>query len=161
MADLTPDMFLKLEGIQGESTDSAHKNEIDVISFKWVTTQGGSAQLGSGTGAGKAQMNDLVITKHVDRASPVLMAKHLSGATIATAVLTLRKAGGTPLDYAMLTMSNCVVTQISHGAGNAGHTEDVSLQFSAIQYDYKMQQADGTGGPTISAGYNASTNKVT
>ncbi len=161
MADLTPDMFLKLEGIQGESTDSAHKNEIDVLSFKWVTTQGGSATTGGGTGAGKAQMNDLAITKHVDRASPVLMAKHLSGATIATAALTLRKAGGAPLDYAVLTMSNCVVTKIEHGADDGGHTEVVSLQFSAIQYDYKQQQADGTGGPTISAGYNASTNKVT
>ena len=161
MADLTPDMFLKLEGIQGESTDSAHPKEIDVLSFSWVTTQGGSATVGSGTGAGKAQMNDLVITKHVDRASPVLMSKHLSGATIATAVLTLRKAGGAPLDYAILTMSNVVVTKIEHGADDGGHTEAVSLQFSAIQYDYKQQQSDGTGGPTISAGYNASTSKVT
>ena len=161
MADLTPDMFLKLDGIQGESTDEKHKDEIDIMSFGWVTTQGGSATTGSGTGAGKAQMNDLVVTKHVDRASPVLMSKHLSGVTLGTAVLTLRKAGGSPLDYAVLTMSNCVVTKIEHGADDGGHTEKVSIQFSAIQYDYKQQKPDGSGGPTISSGYNASTNKVT
>lgn len=161
MADLTPDMFMKLDGIQGESTDSAHQNEIDVLSFKWISSQGGSAQVGSGTGAGKAQMSDLVFTKHVDRSSPVLMVKHLSGATIPSAVLTLRKAGGSPLDYAVFTMNNCIVTKIEHGADDRGHTENVSVQFSAIQYDYKQQAADGSGGPTISAGYNASTNKIT
>jgi type VI secretion system secreted protein Hcp len=29
------DYFLKIDGIEGESTDSKHKNEIEVESFGW------------------------------------------------------------------------------------------------------------------------------
>ncbi len=37
------DAFLKIEGIDGESADSKHKGEIELLSFSWGETQGGSA----------------------------------------------------------------------------------------------------------------------
>jgi type VI secretion system secreted protein Hcp len=33
------DYFLKIDGIPGESTDSKHKDEIDVLSWSWGETQ--------------------------------------------------------------------------------------------------------------------------
>jgi len=52
------DMFLKIDGIEGESTDSKHKNEIELQSFSWGATQPGSAGHGGGAGVGKVQVHD-------------------------------------------------------------------------------------------------------
>ena len=44
------DMFLKIDGIQGESTDNSHKDEIDLLSYTW----GESHEPVSATGGGAA-----------------------------------------------------------------------------------------------------------
>ena len=46
------DMFLKMDGIKGESVDDKHKDEIDVLSWSWGMSQSGSAHMGGGAGAG-------------------------------------------------------------------------------------------------------------
>ena len=42
------DYFLKIKGIQGESKDAKHTNEIDIHSFSWGASQPGSFAHGSG-----------------------------------------------------------------------------------------------------------------
>ena len=66
------DYFLKLKGIEGESTDEKHKNEIDVQSWSWGETQSGSAASGGGSGAGKVAMQDFNFVMKVNKASPKL-----------------------------------------------------------------------------------------
>lgn len=34
------DMFLKIDGIDGESVDSTHTNEIELLSLHWGMSQG-------------------------------------------------------------------------------------------------------------------------
>lgn len=53
------DYFLKIEGIEGESADEKHKNEIEVSSFQWEELQAGTFAQGSGGGSGKVQMKNL------------------------------------------------------------------------------------------------------
>src|SRR5207247_2100198 len=53
------DMFLKIEGIEGESQDSKHKSEIHLLSWNWGETQAGTFANGGGGGAGKVRMADL------------------------------------------------------------------------------------------------------
>ena len=48
------DMFIKIDGIKGESADDKHKEEVDVLSWSWGMSQSGSAHMGGGAGAGKA-----------------------------------------------------------------------------------------------------------
>ena len=36
------DMFLKIDGIPGESTDDRHKDEIDILSYAWGESQPGT-----------------------------------------------------------------------------------------------------------------------
>jgi type VI secretion system secreted protein Hcp len=45
------DMFLKIDGIQGESTDNSHKDEIELLSYTW----GESHEAASGIGGGVAE----------------------------------------------------------------------------------------------------------
>src|SRR5271155_141355 len=67
------DMFLKLDGVNGESKDKVHGKEIDVLSWSWGLTNSGSAHVGGGAGSGKVNVQDLCVSKYVDSSSPNLM----------------------------------------------------------------------------------------
>ena len=90
------DMFLKLDGIDGESVDDSHAKEIDILAWSWGMSQSGTFHSGAGGGAGKANFQDISITKYVDKASATLMTKIATGDHVAKARLTVRKAGKTP-----------------------------------------------------------------
>ena len=57
------DYFLKIEGVESESTDAKHKGEIELESFSWGETQSGTAGRGGGAGAGKVQPQDFNFVK--------------------------------------------------------------------------------------------------
>ena len=64
------DYILKIDGVDGESTDGKHAKEIDVESWSWGATQtGASASRGAGGGAGKVSMQDFHVTKKADQVS--------------------------------------------------------------------------------------------
>src|ERR1700737_604743 len=96
---MAQDIFLKINGIDGESPDSSHKNEIEVKSWSWRISQQSNMHAGSGGGAGKATVEDLEFEHNIDRSSPNLMKYCLTGKHIDQAVLVVRKAGGNPLEH--------------------------------------------------------------
>lgn len=158
---MATDMTLKLTGIEGESLKDGHANEIDVLSFSFGATQSGTAHVGMGSTAGQANVQDLTITKYVDKASPLLFMNCVTGAHIPEAVLSVRKAGGKPLDYLKLTLGQVLVTSIQTGASGSDDRvqETITLNFSTIKEEYTPQNKDGTGlGPIIKA-YNVTTGK--
>jgi type VI secretion system secreted protein Hcp len=143
------DMFLKLEGINGESEDSRHAKEIDIIGWNWGMTNTGTAHLGGGAGTGKANFQDLSVTKFVDLASTPLLLSCAMGKHINTATLTIRKAGGeNPLEYLIITMDEVMVSAIQHGgsSGDERTTEVVTLNFERIDVKYTEQSKTGGSG---------------
>jgi len=139
------DMFIKIKGIDGESKDHKHAGEIDVLAWSWGMSQAGSFHVGGGGGAGKVNVQDLSFTKWVDKASPILMLHCSNGKHIDEATLTVRKAGDTPLEYVIITMSKVMVTQVSTG-GSGGEdrlTENVTLNFAKVKVDYQQQNDKG------------------
>src|SRR6201982_4272321 len=97
------DMFLKINGVDGESQDDKHKKEIDVLAWSWGVSNSGSAHVGGGAGAGKANVQDLSFTKYIDKSSPDLMLGACNGKHYDNALLTVRKAGEKPLEYRKVT----------------------------------------------------------
>ena len=87
------DMFLKIDGVQGESRDKAHGKEIDVLAWSWGVSNSGSAHQGGDAGAGKVNVQDVSVTKYVDSSLPKIMLSCWDGTHFATAKLTVRKAG--------------------------------------------------------------------
>jgi len=73
------DMFLALDGIKGESADSKHKGEIDVLAWSWGLSNTGTFHHGAGGGAGKANFQDISITKYIDKGSTDLIYSCASG----------------------------------------------------------------------------------
>jgi type VI secretion system secreted protein Hcp len=155
------DMFLKLDGIKGESADHKHKESIDVLAWSWGASQSGTMHMGGGGGAGKVNVQDLSITKYIDKASPTLLLHCCNGKHIKKGTLTVRKAGEKPLEYLVMELEDILVSAISPGGagGEDRLTESVSLNFAKFKYTYKEQKADGSGGPEVEAQWNIKQNK--
>jgi type VI secretion system secreted protein Hcp len=154
------DMFLKLGDIKGESQDIKHKGEIDVVSWSWGATQTGSRHLGSGGGAGKVAVQDIHIVKRVESSSPNVLIACCAGSHIKEATITVRKAGEKPLEFLKMKLEDVLVSSVAwagHGADEQ-LTENLSLNFAKIMFDYTPQKADGTGDATITAGWNVAHN---
>lgn len=150
------DMFLKINGVTGESQDAKHKDEIDVLAWSWGMSQSGTAHLGTGAGAGKVNIQDLSFTKYVDKASPNLMLFCSNGKHLSDATLVVRKAGENPLEYIKIKMTEVLVSSISTG-GSGGEdrlTENVTLNFGKVSVDYTPQKSDGSGGAAINYGWD-------
>lgn len=156
------DFFLKIDGVPGESTDEKHKGEIDVQSWSWGETNAGDAAQRGGMGAGKVAMQDFHFVMNVNKASPKLMEKCATGEHIGKAVLVCRKAGGGQQEFLTVTLSDFMVS--SYQSGGSGHseivpTDQISLNFSKIEFEYKEQTAKGTLGGSVKAGYDLKLNK--
>jgi type VI secretion system secreted protein Hcp len=140
-------MFLKLTDVKGEAQDKAHKEEIDVLAWSWGMSQSGTMHAGGGGGGGKVNVQDISITKWLDKSSPVLMQYCSTGKQFPEAVLTVRKAGGdNPLEYLIITMKDVIISSLSTG-GSGGEdrlTENASLNFSQYKVEYQPQKPDGS-----------------
>jgi type VI secretion system secreted protein Hcp len=157
---MTPDIFLKLDTIKGESKDSKHKGEIDIESFTFGLQNGGSWGSGGGGGAGKVSFQDITVMKRADSSTPALMQACASGQHIKSAVLTVRKAGGKQEEYYKVALSNILVSRITNTGTNGGvPTEEVNLNFEEIKFDYKEQSDKGTLGGVVKFGWNLKKNE--
>jgi|SRR3954465_7973216 len=143
------DMFIKLKDIEGESRDSKHGKEIDVLAWSWGMSNSGNAHLGGGLGAGKVNVQDLSLTKYVDKSSAVLMGACATGKHIPEALLTVRKAGEKPLEYLKIALTDVLITSLSTG-GSGGEdrlTENVTLNFAKYEIEYNEQDQKGAVAP--------------
>src|SRR4051812_15713662 len=142
------DMFIKIGDLKGESRDKVHKEQIDVLAWSWGMSNSGSAHMGGGAGAGKANVQDVSFTKYIDKASPPLMLACCNGKHFSEATLYVRKAGEKPLEYLTLTLTEVMVTAVSTG-GSGGEdrlTENVTLNFAKVKVNYVEQKPDGGAG---------------
>lgn len=142
------DMFLNLGAtIKGETKDSAQKEagDIDVLAWSWGASNSGSFHTGGGGGAGKANFQDLSVTKYLDKSSPALLSALAKGSHIPTAKLLVRKAGEGQQKYLEITLTNVLVTSVSTG-GSGGEdrlTENISLNFAEVKFEYFLQNDKG------------------
>jgi type VI secretion system secreted protein Hcp len=151
------DYFLKIDGIQGESADHKHTNEIDVQSWSWGESQSGTFAAGGGGGAGKVSMQDFHFTMHVNKASPKLMLACATGEHIKTAVCTARKAGKEQMEYLIYKMTDLLVSSYQTGGSGSSNVlpvDQISMNFAKIEIEYKVQNPDGTPGGSTKAGFD-------
>ena len=139
-------IFAKIGDIKGESFDSKHKDEVEVLSWSWGVTNPGTIRGGSGGGTGKATFNDFNFTHHIDKASPSLLKACATGKHIKEATFTVRKAGKGQQEFLIIKMSDIIITGVSpSGTGDGAATaEHVALQFAKVDLEYKPQKADGS-----------------
>ena len=156
------DYFLKIDGVDGESTDDKHKGEIELESFSLGATNAGSFQSGGGGGSGKVAMSDVHIVKKVDKASPKLFTSCATGEHLKTATIVCRKAGKDQQEFLTIVLSPILISSFQN-AGSAGSDvipmDQISINYGKIEFKYKEQKPDGSLGGEVVGGWDVTTNK--
>ena len=147
------DMFLKIEGVEGESKDKAHGKEIDVLFLNWSSAM--QASRAGAAGTSKANVEDISVTKYIDKATPKLFESLATGKHIAEAKIVVRSAGGNPVEYLKYTLRDVMITSYSTGAsGEDRPTESISFNYGKIEVEYTELNPDGTPGKVTVQGWD-------
>jgi len=106
---------------------------------------------GSGGGAPKAAVSDLSFVHQLDKASPNLAKYCFNGKHIDKAILTMRKTGGNPHEFSIVTMHDVIITHVAPVVSADICRETVSLSFSTMKHEYVLQNAMGGNAGTVAA----------
>lgn len=136
------DMFLKIDGIDGESVDHKHKGEIELLSFSWgISNQ--TSNTGGGGGVGKPVVQDFTIVKQMSSSSPHLMEKCCTGEHIPSVSLTLATKE-TKQEYLKIKLEDVLISSYQTGGGATGGAvpmDQVSFTFRSVD----VQAANSKG----------------
>jgi type VI secretion system secreted protein Hcp len=157
------DYFLKVDGIEGESSDAKLAKTIEIDSWSWGQSQLGTHHGGSGGGAGKVTVHDIHFASKVNKASPKIKLACSSGTHVKKAELFCRKAGGKEQGvFLKITMTDVLVSsyQLGGSPNSIVPEEHFSFNFGAIEMEYKEQKPDGTLGAPVKAGWDVRANKA-
>ena len=124
LTPLSAAIYMKFEGIQGESASPGHTGWIEVVSFSWGMSQSGGMAHGSGGGEGKATFHDLSFTHRVDKASPEIVKAALTGKHFPKVTID---NNGLHIDLQDVTITSAQKSGM--GGGDLGPTETVKLSF--------------------------------
>lgn len=136
--------FLKLAGIDGESTVEAHRNEIEILGFDQALIA--ALQSGPWQGTGKAGCPSMSLIKNLDRASVALIKVIVGGKHISDGVLSFQRGGLAPVDYYKIQMQDIQLAEVSQSSGppDAGRvTERVVLTARKFTFEYRQQDDKG------------------
>ena len=123
----------------------------------------GSRSSGGGGGSGKAVFQDLHFTTRVNKSSPLLFKRAATGEHIKKATLFVRKSGGNQDDYMTIKLQDILVSSYKTAPDedfDEVPTDQVSLNFTKIEFDYKPQLSNGALGAPIHGGWDLKTNKT-
>lgn len=134
------DMFLKIDGIDGDSSAHKHKGEIELLSFSWGITNK-TSNTGGGGGAGKPVVQDFTVVKEIGSSSPHLMEKCCSGEHIPSVSLTLASKE-TRQEYLKIKLEDVLISSYqTGGSGGSVPMDQVSFSFRSVD----IQAADRKG----------------
>lgn len=144
------DMHLKFEGgklkIEGSSAHSKHKGQIPILAWSWGASNFANVHGGSTTSGGKADVQDLTITKYVDNCSNALLNAVCTGARMDSVVLYVTNAVGDQTDFLTLTLSEGVLVTSWNTGGSGGEdrlTENFTLHFGKFNFAFQPQTPEG------------------
>ena len=159
---MSVDMYLKVEGVDGESSDDAHDKWIEVLSYNHGVSQPATGVSGTGgqTG-GRADFQNLSIVKVLDNSTPDLNIKCAKGEHIPKVELELCLATGDKHTFMKYTFEDCVVTLVSPGGTSSDEArpmENVAFAYGKCKWEYTPIDNTGAPGSTTDRTWNLETN---
>jgi len=135
------DIYMEIQGIKGDSSDLAHREWCEVLSYSHEVAQeeGALNSLGSHVG-GKASHKDFVIVKRLDKASPTMFLYCCTGRHIQKVKIEVCRAMGAPVPFMKYTLKDVVVSSFkpegSHSSEDMLPEETISLRYTQIELEY-------------------------
>ena len=159
------DVYLQIDGIKGESTDSTHAGWIEVSSAQLGVSQPRSATASTAGGhtAERCEHRSIGLTKLADLSTPILMQTCSAGRTIPKAKLEFMRADshGERIKYYEVELENVIVSSMNQIVHEGAILHDnFALRFSKIKWKYTQQKIGGGAGGNTSGGWDLSTNKI-
>jgi type VI secretion system secreted protein Hcp len=159
------DVYLQIDGIKGESQDSAHQGWIELSSAQWGVTQPRSATVSTGGGhtAERCEHQALSLSKLADLASPILMQHCSMGKTVPKAKLEFMRADGDgkPVRYYQVELENVMIASMTQMVSQGSILHDnIGLRFSKVKWSYMQQKIGGGAGGSTVGGWDLAANKV-
>ncbi|MDR2153894.1 MAG: type VI secretion system tube protein Hcp [Burkholderiaceae bacterium] len=158
---MATDMFMKIEGVSGESKDANHKDWTDIKSFEWGATQPGSMVSGGGGGVGKASLDDLSVEALLDKAAPAILKNCIAGKHLNKVEISACKAGGQQIEYTRITLEEVMITGVRYLSDPKIDAVRVLYSFQAakVKQQYWEQTDKGGKGAETQVGWNIKENK--
>lgn len=146
-ANAASDYFLKLDGIDGESSSAGHEGSLALDSFSFGASQTGSWTKGGGASVGRAAApaadppagsGALTVSKAYDKSSPLLFKACATGQHIKSAQLTRCEDGACKV-YELKNLMVSSMTVSNDGKGKV--TEQSSLRY----HEWRWIDASASG----------------
>jgi type VI secretion system secreted protein Hcp len=154
------EMFLDLEGVEGESQDFQYAGKIEIKAWDWEIENKVHWDQNQGGQSTKTTLSAVQVQKTCDKASIILSQNCTNGKHFPQAIIHCRKNNGdSKLEYVKFTMTDVMISKI-HWTGNGDETslsEVVHLEFAQYVMDYTLQSDLGDPSGTVSTGYNVQT----
>ncbi len=156
------DAFLKIDGVDGESTDDKHKNWIEITAFNHEVVQpsSGPSATGGRTG-GRAEFGPVSVEKVADKATPDLSIYCAKGEPISKVEIEFCEAAGEKHTFLKYTLENVLVERVGvSGSGDLSKPlERVDFSYGTIKWEYTEMSHTGKPGGTTSRGWSLEENK--
>jgi type VI secretion system secreted protein Hcp len=154
------DYFLKIDTIKGESADSKHKDEIDVLSWAWGVSNAGSV-VGGGGGGSRPVFEPFSWEQGLDSSFVPLFLGVAQGTHFKSALLTVRRDGKEQQEFFKMTLSDVRITSLKSQAYGASIIVDAAMSYDKIAMSYRPQKDDGSLGSEIKGEWDLKQNEVT
>jgi len=155
-------IYLWLDGIDGESLDEDHHGWTEIDHVSWSTSNNASYKIGDpGKAKGdksQAQIGNITVTKSCDLASVALMRSCVLGSGIGSGIISFMKldddevaqamGGKTRVEFFKIELKKIMVSTVAYEGANEDWKETVILKFSEFKEFYKLQKnlPDSPGG---------------
>ena len=140
--------YIKFDGIDGEAKDKEHDKWSDILAVTQGVSKPGGAATGPTRRRGDTIMDDIIVTKELDKSSPKIAEAVCKGKVFPKVEihLTASYTDAGRVTYYAYELTNVQVTSYNFsGSGQSEQvpTEDMSLNFEEIKSTYT--ETDETG----------------
>jgi len=150
-----PDIILDLDGITGESNVDGFDDKVICESFSFGASQPIDYSRNTARTTGTVNVSDISLTRNYDKSSVPLLAALFAAKNWATGTIHFLKAAGVDNDgqeeFLKITLTNAIISNHSFAGSAGGMSESVTISFTKIEFEYKVQSESADLGGSVTA----------
>ncbi len=152
-------IYVKNDIIQGDSVATGYEDQIDCESWSLGAFQSTSMHQSTGGAAGGSEIEDLQVSKSMDKASSLIYASCAEGTHLGEVTLTCtRSYEGSDIKWLEIILTDAIISNVTSSATPSDlGTEAVSFNFAEYMMKFYPQEDGGAEGSSVDHGYNQAT----
>lgn len=157
-------VFLKIDGMDGNSVAEGHEGWIDVESWGWgCTNRSNVMQGGGGASATTSEVQGVNVTLVTGKSSINLFHFCMTGQHVKEITLeTTKTTGGAEGKHISIIMKTCQITSLGEqGSRDGSNFDSVNIEFEEYEHEIFEQDKDGILASAGKHGFNVKTRKYT